>query len=324
MSFYKSQSQLPWRRFSTSRRCILCGRAKTCSITADGSIVWCKNTPSNHPSKSGIADGWLHYLDDSKPLPVQHLPPVKIARDPGNDTLLDAVYRELLKLFTLDPKHRDNLRQRGLSDDHIAQGLYGSLPARARYAEGERLASLFSDHQLAQVPGLIHRNGRWTIAGHPGLLVPVRSIYGHIVGIKVRLDQATEGGRYCYLSSSAHGGAKARLAVHAPAWSSPWHAEKLYITEGELKADVISALGGNAAVISIPGVKSWQLGRDAARLLRPQRIAVCMDMDRITNKDVAEAQRELVRALRAEDCAWDPRFKGLDDLLSAQQRKVAS
>jgi hypothetical protein len=151
----------------------------------------------------------------------------------------------------------------------------------------------------------------------------VRSIYGRIVGIKIRLDQPSSGGRYCYLSSASHGGANARLAVHAPAWSSPWGAEKLYITEGELKADVISALGDNAAVISIPGVKSWPLGRDAARLLRPKRIAVCMDMDRISNKDVAEAQRELVRALRAEDSAWDPRFKGLDDLLAAQ-RKVAS
>jgi hypothetical protein len=320
-----------WRRFTDTHRCVVCGRSKTCSVTGDGSIVWCKSIASETPSKSGIADGWLHFLDDTRRTTVKgwSLPEIPLAKRAGSADVLDAVYRELLGLFPLEPRHRAGLEARGLTAGQIEQGLYRSLPPRSRHEEGERLAKLFNDGQLAQVPGLFQResHGRrwWTIGGNAGLLVPVRDIHARIVGLKIRLDEAQEkGGRYRYLSSSTHGGAKADLVVHVPTWVDPWGAPELRVTEGELKADVASALL-NSAVIGIPGVKSWELGRDAVLALKPTRVIVAMDMDRRTNADVGAAQEQLVKTLRAAGLrvgaeSWDPRHKGLDDALLAKRR----
>lgn len=320
-----------WRRFTDTHRCVVCGRPKTCSVSGDGAVVWCKSIASETPSKSGIADGWLHFLDDANRTTVKswNLPAIPLATRAGAADVLDAVYHELLSLFALEPRHRANLEARGLSADQIEQGLYRSLPPRSRHEEGERLAALFNDGQLAQVPGLFQResHGRrwWTIGGQAGMLCPVRDLHARIVGLKIRLDEAqAKGGRYRYLSSSSHGGAKADLVVHVPSWVEPWGAPVLRITEGELKADVASALL-NSAVIGIPGVKSWPLGRDAAIALRPARVLVAMDMDRRSNPDVGAAQEQLVRSLRAAGLqvgaeSWDPQYKGIDDALIAKRR----
>lgn len=316
-----------WRRFTDVHRCVMCGRPKTCSVTADGSVVWCKSVESETPSKSGIADGWLHFLDDANRTTVKswNLPAIPLATRAGSADVLDAVYRELLTLFALEPRHRANLEQRGLSAEQIERGQYRTLPPRSRHEEGAHLAKLFNDGQLSQVPGLFQRNGGWTIGGQAGMLVPVRDIHGRIVGLKIRLDEEqAKGGRYRYLTSSSHGGAKAELVVHVPAWVDAWGAPELRITEGELKADVASALL-NSAVIGIPGVKSWPLGRDAVLALRPARVIVAMDMDRRSNGDVGAAQDQLVKTLRAAGLrvgseSWDPQHKGIDDALIAKRR----
>lgn len=316
-----------WRRFTDVHRCVLCGRPKTCSVTGDGSIVWCKNAQSETPSKSGIADGWLHFLDDARRTTVKswNLPAIPLATRAGSAEILDAVYSEMLGLFSLEPHHRANLTERGLTAEQIELGQYRSLPPRSRHEEGARLSRLFSDGQLSQVPGMFQRNGAWTIGGQAGLLVPVRDIHARVVGLKIRLDEAqAKGGRYRYLTSSTHGGAKAELVVHVPAWVDPWGAPVVRITEGELKADVASALLGSP-VIGIPGVKSWPLGRDAALALRPARVIVAMDMDRRSSADVGAAQDQLVKTLRGAGLrvaaeSWDSRFKGLDDMLIAKRR----
>lgn len=319
-------ARVRWRRFTDVHRCVLCGRPKTCSVSADGSVVWCKNAQSSTPSKSGIADGWLHFLDDANRSTVKswNLPAVPLATRAGSAEVLDAVYSELLALFGLDPRHRANLEARGLSADQIQRGQYRTLPPRSRHEEGARLAKLFNDGQLSQVPGLFQRNGGWTIGGQAGLMVPVRDAHKRIVRIKIRLDEVQKkGGRYRYLSSSTHGGAKASLMVHIPLWVEPWGAPTLRITEGELKADVASALL-NSAVIGIPGVKSWPLGRDAVLALRPARVIVAMDMDRRENPDVGVAQDQLIKTLRraglkADGESWNPAFKGIDDALIAKR-----
>lgn len=316
-----------WRRFTDVHRCVLCGRPKTCSVTSDGAVVWCKSVASETPSKSGIADGWLHFLDDANRTTVKgwNLPEIPLAKRAGSADVLDAVYRELLTLFALEPRHRANLEARGLSAEQIERGQYRTLPPRSRHEEGARLGRLFSDGQLSQVPGMFQRHGGWTIGGQAGLLVPVRDIHARIVGLKIRLDEAQEkGGRYRYLSSSTHGGAKADLVVHVPLWVEPWGAPELRVTEGELKADVASALLGSA-VIGIPGVKSWELGRDAVIALRPARVIVAMDMDRRSNPDVGTAQDQLVKTLRAAGLrvgseSWDSKYKGLDDWQIARRR----
>ena len=215
-----------WRRFTEHRRCVVCGRPKTCSVAGDGAVVWCAKVASEHPHRSGIADGWLHFLDDAARTQVKgwQLPAIPLAKRAGPADLRDVVYRALLALLDLTPAHRAGLEARGLEREHLDLGEYRSLPAASRAPIGKRLAERFSDGQLAQVPGLFQRDEGghcwWTVGGSAGLLVPVRDLTGRIVGLKIRLDQAqSEGGRYRYLTSSSHGGAKAELVAHVPAWA---------------------------------------------------------------------------------------------------------
>lgn len=102
---------------------------------------------------------------------------------------------------------------------------------------------------------------------------------------------------------------------------------RLIVTEGELKADVATALSG-CAVVSIPGVGSWAKAVDVAKAWEPSKVAVALDMDAMTKPPVAQAARSLVDALRGEGFEvelwrWDPRFKGLDDMLAARSRGEA-
>ena len=321
-----------WRRFTPTHRCVVCGRPKTCSVTDDGAVVWCAKVASDEPHTSGIAEGWLHRLDNTGRAQVRALPlpAAGLAQRPGPRALRDRVYRALLDTLALSRPHREGLRARGLDDARIARGGYATLPPWSERGFAERrLEGAFTDGELAQVPGLVRGGRAWQVVGAPGLLVPVRDVLGRVVALKVRMDQAqAEGGRYRYLTSSSRGGPKASLAVHAPADSSPRGAARLFVTEGELKADVASALLG-APVVGIPGVSSWTMGRDAVLWLRPREVVVAMDMDRETNPAVRAAQAGLVRSLRAEglrvaDASWDPAHKGLDDALRADRGAVAA
>ena len=324
-----------WRRFTPTHRCVVCGRPKTCSVAGDGGVVWCAKVASEHPHRSGIADGWLHFLDDSTRSQVKawDLPAIPLATRAGPAELRDLVYRALLASLDLTRAHRAALEGRGLSRAHIALGEYRSLPPASRAPIGARLAERFTDTQLSQVPGLVQRaegaRRWWTVGGSAGLLVPVRDLQRRMVGLKIRLDESqAEGGRYRYLTSSSHGGAKAELVVHRPAWADAEGAEQLYITEGELKADVSSALL-DAPVLGIPGVSQWRSGRDAAIALSPRKVIVAMDMDRESIPEVARAQEQLVKSLRAAGLAvgsarWDRAHKGLDDALLAARGKRAA
>jgi hypothetical protein len=326
VGFYNSLNRVKWRRFTSTHRCVVCGRPKLCSVTDDGSTVWCARVASERPRKSGIADGWLHSLtgDDGARVKSWKLPEIPLAQRAGALDVRDVVYRELLSRLTLSAEHRTSLRKRGLTDDQIDAGEYRSLPAGSRTRIGKLLSERFTEGQLVAVPGLFRREGRWTVGGAPGMVVPVRTLTGQVSGCKIRVDGDCDGGRYRYMTSSSHGGARAEMAVHVPVWAPDSGA--LYVTEGELKADVACALLGEC-VIGIPGVSQWKLGCDVALSVRPERVIVAMDMDR-GNPAVATAQEQLIKTLRAAGlrvggAKWDPRDKGLDDHL-LNRRAVAA
>jgi hypothetical protein len=300
----------------------VCGRSKFCSVSRDGGMVWCTREASRDERDYGYGTAWVHVLDAPVRIDPEALRRIALAREPGGIALRDRVYSALLAALRLDARHRENLRARGLDDAQIARGGYATMPQEGRGYVARDLFDQFGD-ELARVPGFYQwEDGRWAIAGYSGLLVPVRDVAGAIEGLKVRLDNPPpDGGRYRYVSSSSKGGAKAVATLHVPVFGAAIGADQIRITEGELKADVTTALSG-IPTLSVPGVEAWRLGLQAVEVLRPELVRVAFDMDRETNPAVARAQRALVSALRGAGFrvgveSWDPAFKGCDDYFGA-------
>ncbi len=254
--------------------------------------------------------------------------PGDVARADPDD--LDRVYRALLARLPLDEGDRAELLRRGLPAEHITRGTYRTLPERGRAAIARELVSTFGEGLARRVPGIVWRTddgrGWWSVARSPGLVIPVRDLAGRIVALKVRRRDPCDGARYHYVTSAPKGGPAALAAVHVPAAALELRASAkcLVITEGELKADVATALSGRP-VVSVPGVGRWRAGVEAAQAWGARVVAVAFDADAATNPDVARHLRALLAALGAEGFdarlwRWDPaEGKGLDDVLLARR-----
>ena len=100
------------------------------------------------------------------------------------------IYLEMLSLLRLEPKHYENLRRRGLSDEIIHGNMYRSIPTdwkqRRRVVE-----QLVSSHDLSGVPGFYTRNLRLDMSNcrYSGILIPVCDMNNQIQGLYIRLDE---------------------------------------------------------------------------------------------------------------------------------------
>jgi hypothetical protein len=240
-------------------------------------------------------------------------------------TTRDAVYRALLAMLPLIPKHRQDLRTRGLNDKEIVRRGYRTLPLQGRASLAKRLVEQFGADTCAQNPGLYvaEQDGRcwWSLAGAAGLLIPARDHEGRVVSLKVRADEAGEGPRYTTVSSTKHGGPGPGCVVHVPLHAGV-QPETVRLTEGELKSDVATVLSGTLT-IALPGVSMWRQGLPVVQTLQPRQVLLAFDADWRTNPHVAQALKCVALAIvkagvevQVED--WDPTFgKGIDNLLAA-------
>jgi hypothetical protein len=315
------QSARRWRRTNRKDRCPVCKHADWCLISIDGTAAICPRTESPH--RCGEA-GWLHRLDTpaariARPSPTL---PAGAKSERAADGDLHPVYHAALARLRLADRHRTQLRDRGLTEADIARASYRTLPAGCRAPLARELRDLFGDAWLLTVPGIIVREGRHgrylTVAGAPGLLIPIRSAVGHIVGLVVRPDDPGDGGKYRWLSS-APAGPSPGWRVHVPAGAPP--TERVVLTEGALKADVATALAHGQMIIGLPGPHVIDEAIAALHALGARRAVLALDADANRNVHVARAQLDGRRKLEAagfvgELLRWEPTLgKGLDDML---------
>lgn len=318
----------PMLRASASRRCPVCGRPDWCLIAPDGSAAICARIESEH--RSGNA-GWLHRLSEPatrRPRPASDRPPQGTR---AADADLDRVYRAVLVELTLTDRHRQQLVQRGLTDPDLARAGYRSLPSGCRAGIARRLRDVFPDELLLTVPGIIDRDGphgRYlTLGGAPGLIIPIRTVGGLIVGLVVRPDEPGDGGKYRWISSTPSGPSPT-ARVHIPASSEP--RQRVIVTEGSLKADIASALAPGRTIIGLPGPHVTDEAIAVLRALGAREALLALDSDAATNPHVARAQLDGLLRLRAEGFVegrvkWAPELgKGLDDLLATLRRRQRS
>ena len=232
---------------------------------------------------------------------------------------LGTIYQGLLAALPLSPAHRQALWQHGLADSEIHRRQYGTLPLQGRAALAKAMVAWWGAAVCAQVPGfyVAEHDGRrwWSLAGAAGLLIPVRNLDGHIVALKVRADIPGDGPKYTTISSSKHGGPSPGAPVHVPLYEGA-RGTTVRLTEGELKADVATALSG-LLTLSIPGVAMWRKALPVLEALQPQRVLLAFDADWRSNPHVAHALGQAAFALvtagyevQVED--WDPSARQRD------------
>lgn len=320
-----------WKNVSRTNPCPVCGKPDWCSITQDGTWVACRRVDDGQAQhridKAGI-DYWLYRLSGiPASSPAVKLP--ELISDEGRRAepeTLNRVYSYFLQLLTLQEKHQENLRKRGLSDTEITRRGYKSLPQYGRAELARELINVFSQECCAKVPGLYIKgeNGRkwWSIAGPAGMIIPCRDLEGRVTALKIRVDNpnSESGGKYVYISSRSYAGPGPGAQVHVPIHDFK-NISVVRITEGELKADIATVLSG-ILTLSIPGVSCWQSAIPVLKSLNPKQVLLAFDSDWRENPCVARALVRTTRTISEEGYdvlmeTWDPAVKGIDDLLAA-------
>lgn len=318
-----------WQSVNRREPCPICGKESWCGRNADGTRVACRRLDTGNGirrvDKAG-ADYWLYRVNGS---PQHHHIQLEIlvtspSSSPPPETL-HQFYHSLLGMLPLERRHYQNFHQRGLPDAEITRRQYRTLPTRGRAEFARRLVDVFGSNACVQTPGLYIKEEDdrrwWSLAGAPGLLIPVGDANGHIIALIVRSDDPDAEARYSAVSSRAHRGPGPGAHIHVPLFEKAIP-ERVRLTEGILKADVATVLSG-MLTLGLPGVSAW---RQVLPLLCKRHIhtvILAFDADARRNWHVARALQRSAATLRAAgvkvllEHRAEADGKGIDDLLAA-------
>lgn len=230
----------------------------------------------------------------------------------------NSVYTALLDKLSLAADHKENLMNRGLTEQDVELLEYKTTPVVGMSAIAKQLQS--DGLHLAGVPGFYRdKSGAWTfIHEKRGILIPVRDRIGRIQGLQIRRDNVSRRKFRWVSSTEMEDGCRAEGWTHlAGAVQST-----MLLTEGPMKADVIHALTG-MTVLAVPGVNSLTQLQMMLEDLRNEgllEIKTAFDMDFATNHHVQNGYNSLLQLLGNMGFTfgtylWDPRYKGLDDYI---------
>jgi len=315
--------------------CPICKRPDWCEIHTQSGAIHCMRTESAHKS-TYRGGGWWHNLPqpDEKTgrvvwSPEDFAAPGEDTRPPGADApTKHAVYTALLALCPLSTKHRADLTGPTRQFPEAALAAYGTLPdGQAQTPILAALQAQFGRDALLGVAGFVEdqkRPGGLRLNG-AGLLIPVRDEVGLIQGMQVRADRGETRYRWLSCAEGVSSGTPAHVARPAVVTD-----QRVYLTEGPLKADIAARRLG-AVALGITGVTTWRTALPALDALQAQGhdvVVVALDADdagdpkkQHTVAMVEAVRQEVAAALVAQGFAvrfarWDhSRGKGVDDLL---------
>lgn len=140
-------------------------------------------------------------------------------------------YSMLLTMLVLADAHKENLLERGLTEEQIERNGYRSTPVFGFKKLTKRLME--AGCRVEGVPGFYQdEEGEWTIhfsKKTAGYLVPYRDTEGRIQSMQIRLNQPFDGCKYIWMSSvNFHMGVSSGSPVHL---AGELGATVVYITE---------------------------------------------------------------------------------------------
>jgi len=216
-------------------------------------------------------------------------------RKPAPLWIRNETYTRLLDSLTLSRKHRQNLRKRGLSDEEIDRLGYKTYP---------KIGFSYLHCPNAPIPG--YASQMLCQQKDDCFMIPVRYRHGEVSMIQLRHDTPArptdDFSRYTNLSSSHlydKGGVTTTGCenIHYAGFdfTSDKTPEKIYLTEGALKADVASYLaeqlyGRKTPFLAVLGVNNVkQLPAELAYLKEhgTQGVCLALDMDYRTKPEVS-------------------------------------
>lgn len=231
------------------------------------------------------------------------------------------VYEGLLELLTLTESHRRNLLNRGFGREQIEEFQFRSTPVSGTEGIARRL--LKEGHSLRGIPGFfVNSRENWDAAFYGrnhGILCPVRSIGGHIIGFQIRLDSPYDGRKYLWFSSTNKPeGTGSRSPVGF--FGDPY-GKVVRVTEGILKASAAYAMSGYS-FLGVPGVNQYkELEKSLAELKENglQEVHEYYDMDKLMPVSCQGDYKEPV----CEKCAGADWETGIyEDFLSCPHKRA--
>lgn len=219
-------------------------------------------------------------------------------------THIHMIYSRLFDILDLKAEHAQFL---------TARGFPLKLLRNYRSIHPFDFSKYFMWHEVCGVPGF-YNDGIVKFISADGILIPCKSQQGLIRSLQIRHTDGSKK-RYSYVSSKKYpGGTKAMAYPH---WVMK-ESDKLYLTEGPLKADLASEMMNNT-FCAIPGVNNYVRAVYEIFVLNLPCI-VALDMDMYDNVHVMKAFNQIVNRLkyfgiRVYRAKWDSRCKGIDDAL---------
>jgi hypothetical protein len=182
-----------WQTASPELPCCGCGKTDWCGISPDGKVAACRRVGEGAFREKKDKNGATYYLHRNpgavrpskglKPQPRQ--PRAAKATALADEDTRHKVYTALLNHLTLSAAHKDDLAQRGLTDQVIEQGQYRTIASYQQARIGGSLGKEYEQGLLLKVPGFyMTKQAKLSLASPAGLLLPVRNLEGKIVALK--------------------------------------------------------------------------------------------------------------------------------------------
>lgn len=199
-------------------------------------------------------------------------------------------FRQFLLTLKLDADHRQNLRERGLTDTQIDAGLFRSIKS------GQRVKAHPS------LPGVKHGRLWFGKEGDRGFICPAFNSHGQITGLQIRLDDSSNG-RYRWV--------KGKFTSHLQTGELPIttiipdQPKGIMLAEGLLKPDIAAHRHGYAAIGAAGGLFSSspeQLQNELQALskrLDTQIVLLAPDAGSRANKQVWQRDTKTIRLIQS-------------------------
>ncbi|KJS75637.1 MAG: topoisomerase [Desulfotomaculum sp. BICA1-6] len=306
-----------------SNPCPICGVGEWCGFNSY--LASCMRIKEGSFKEVLLSNGqvaYLHWLEEGMISPAAHT-----KEEPANSEQTapvekrNRIYKDFLSLLSLNQRHRNDLLRRGLSERDIKNNGYKSIPEIKPWNICGKL--LESGHDISGIPGFYkasgpHGGSYWTFDWQPGYFIPVLDGKGRIQALQRRMDDPSRGGKYKLFSGHKHkGGCTCGTPAHV-ARPQNLKDQRLWITEGPLKADIASKYLG-AIVIGALSATTWKPVLELAVEMDIKEVVIAYDMDTENNLVVARAEKTfttelLKQGFEVQRAEWTI-GKGIDDAL---------